>query len=66
LAVNVNESKHVTGIYKVRVLDLGIDIPDFGPIPGIMEKRRSDVPESVANLNDILIGSAFGERNPIL
>ena len=48
------------------ILDLGIDIPDFGPIPGVFEKCCGDIPESVANLNDIFIGSAFGEGRAVL
>jgi hypothetical protein len=34
-AIDIDETKYVTGVNKVRILDLGIDIPDFGPIPGV-------------------------------
>ena len=43
-AIHIDQGKNVTRINKVRILNLGIDIPDFGPIPGVSEKGSRDIP----------------------
>ena len=50
----------------MRILNVGIDVPDFRPVPGIIEKRRGDIPQRVANLNDILIRMVASERRSAL
>ena len=50
----------------MRVLDLGIDIPDFGPIPGVVEKRGGNVPQRVAFLHGVLLGRAGRQWRPLL
>src|SRR5690606_13606031 len=42
------EEDHVTGIYPVRITDrFTVEVPDFGPAPGLLEKAPGNVPEGV-------------------
>ena len=63
LAVDVHELQHVARINEVRVLDLGIDVPDFGPIPGVAQEHLGDVPQRVAGFHDVLVGGIRGQRD---
>jgi len=53
LPVHVYQAQHVAGIDAVRVLDLGIGLPDFRPEPGLGEEARRDVPERVSLLHHV-------------
>src|SRR6185436_2379670 len=63
LAVDVDELEHVARIDQVRVLDLGIDVPDFGPIPGIAQEYFGDVPQRVAGFHRVLVGGIRRQRD---
>ena len=61
-----DEAKHIAGINKVRVDDVGVDVPDLGPEPWVPEERRGDIPERVANLDDIFVWVALGQRHGLV
>ena len=63
LAVHVNEAQHVPRIDPVRILDLRVYVPDFGPVPGVLEEHPGDVPEGVALLDDISLRGVRGQRH---
>ena len=43
-AADVDDRQRIARIDQVRVLDLGILEPDFGPVPGIAQKYGRDIP----------------------
>jgi hypothetical protein len=45
----------------VRVLDVRVDIPDFGPIPGVFQERFGDIPKGVTDLDDVFVGVSLGQ-----
>ena len=61
--VDVDEMQHVTRIDEMRVLDHRVDVPDFGPIPGVAQEHRGDVPQRVAALDDIGVRRIGRERH---
>ncbi len=46
----------VTGINKVRIGDLRVDVPDLGPQPGVLQEHRRDTPKGVAPLDHVALG----------
>ncbi len=63
LAVDVAEIQHVARIDQVRVADRRVDVPDLRPVPGIIEVHARNVPQRVAFLDDITLGSRRRNRH---
>ena len=56
LPVDIDQCNLITRVYKVRVFNLRIDLPDFGPQPGARQKLTADIPQRVASHHDVLVG----------
>src|ERR1700682_4166105 len=53
-----DDAQPVARVDPVRVLDAGVEAPDLGPVPGVVEKLLREVPERVALDDDVLLGRA--------
>ena len=62
MTVDIDETENVTGVDKVRILDVRIYIPDFRPKPWVLEKCCRNVPQGVANLDDVFVWMAVSQR----
>ena len=51
----VTEKNLVSRVNQVRILDMRIDLPDFGPQPRLVEKSPGDVPQGIAFLDNIAV-----------
>ena len=47
LSIDIHEMNTVAGVDKVRVFDLGIDLPQLGPQPRSLQEPTGDVPQGV-------------------
>ena len=47
----------------MRIFDLRIDLPDFWPVPRILQEHGGNVPECVTALHDIPLGMSRIQRN---
>ena len=56
LTIQISQGEDVAWIDQVRVRDLGVDLPDLGPVPGVLQKHRRDVPKGVPDLHLVAIG----------
>ena len=58
LAVDVDQPDHIAGVDQVRVLDLGVALPDLRPLPGFVEEASGDIPERVTFHHHVFGGVA--------
>ena len=58
LAVEERERQHVARINQVGVGHLRIDLPNFRPVPGVLQEHARDVPERVAGNDDVAVWMA--------
>jgi len=54
--------QRVAGVDAVRVLDLGVHVPDLGPQPGILQEQVGEAPERVALLDHVALRGTGGDR----
>ncbi len=55
-ALVIGQHQHVARINAMRVLDLGVLVPDFGPFPGVLQEYIGDAPQRIAALDGVLGG----------
>ncbi|MNC56478.1 hypothetical protein D3C75_1060770 [compost metagenome] len=55
LAIDPAQLQHVTGVDPVRIGNLGIDVPEAWPEPGLGQVLARDVPEGIPFLDDIAV-----------
>src|SRR5258708_1868794 len=62
-AVDIDQAQSIAGVNQMRVVDLGIDLPDLRPEPGIPEENFGDAPQGIAALHHIAVGRIVGQRD---
>ena len=51
----------VTRENQVRIVDLGVGLPDGGPLPGTGQKATGDIPQRVPLLNHVFARMIFAQ-----